>query len=620
LARHFHYCPGRISLIIVLFSLFPLLVLLLFPSLILAAEAPQPALAMHGTPAYATGFSHFRYANPDAPKGGTLRLGVVGSFDSLQPFIIRGTTPQIPGFGLQGTVYETLMVRGWDEPFTLYGLLAESVTVADDRSAVTFTLNPQARWQDGQPVTAADVLFSFETLRREGRPNHRTYYKKVAKAEQLDERRVRFSFLPNDQGVIDREMPLIMGLMPVLPRHAWAGRTFNATTLQPPLGSGPYRVTKVEPGRHLVLERNSDYWGRDLAVQRGFYNFDRVEVDFYRDDSIALQAFKAGQFDIRREPDPNKWATGYDSAALSDGRVALTRFAHQRTEAAYGLILNTRRPLLQDRSLRQALGLAFDFEWLNRSLFHGAYRRTTSFFPNSELAATGLPQGRELELLNQYRQQLPPETFTTDLTTEATQPQRMRLLQASTLLKQAGYVMHDGALLTPAGQPVTLEVMLSDPAEEKVALEWARNLKRLGITASIRSIDSAQFQARLTNFDYDVTTGRWFNSLSPGNEQLFFWGSAAAKQPGSRNYAGIADPVIDALASAIPNAATRTELVAATRALDRALLAGHYVIPFYYLGADQIAVWQSRIAHPEAIPRYGPILETWWSNSLPTRN
>ena len=583
------------------------------PSLGAAETPPQPALAMHGTPAYATGFTHFRYANPKVPQGGTLKLGVVGSFDSLNPFIIRGATPQLPGFGLQGSVYESLMTRGWDEPFTLYGLLAESVSVAEDRSTITFTLNPKARWQDGQPVTADDVIFSFETLRREGRPNHRTYYKKVGRAEKLDTQRVRFSFTPNDQGIIDREMPLIMGLMPVLPRHAWEGRTFNATTLQPPLGSGPYRVTAVEPGRKLVMQRNPDYWGKDLPVQRGFYNFDRIEIDFYRDDSIALQAFKAGQFDLRREPDPNKWATSYDSAALSDGRITQERFAHQRTEATYGLILNTRRLLLQDRILRQALALAFDFEWLNRSLFHNAYKRTTSIFPNSELAATGLPQGRELAILNQYRDKLPPDIFTTDLSATTTLPPRERLLQASTALKQAGYMMRDGTLHSPQGQPVIFEVMLSDPAEEKVALEWARNLRRLGITANIRTIDSAQFQARLTNFDFDITTGRWFNSLSPGNEQSFFWGSAAADQKGSRNYAGIRDAVIDALASAIPNAATREELVATTRALDRVLLAGNYVIPFYYLGADQIAFWQNRIAHPSSVSLYGPILESWWT-------
>ncbi len=570
---------------------------------------------MHGTPKYAPGFTHFDYTNPNAPQGGTLRLGVVGSFDSLNPFIIRGQTPQGLGLGAFALVYESLMARSWDEPFSLYGLIAESVEVSEDRSAITFNLNPAAHWQDGVPITADDVLFSYATLREKGRPNHRTYYKKVESAEKCGERCVRFAFKRNPDGGIDREMPLIMALMPVLPQHDWLDRDFNRTTLRPPVGSGPYKLTKLEPGRSVTYTRDPQYWGRDVPAQRGLYNFATIRFDYYRDDSIALQAFKAGQFDLRREPDPNKWATAYESPALRDGRLKLERFEHQRPEAISGFILNTRRPLFQDSALREAVGYAFDFGWINRSLFHGLYRRTESFFPNSELAATGLPQGKELERLEPFRAQLPPAIFTTSPAPPATDGEeslRANLLKASDKLKAAGYVLKDGQLYTPDATPVSFEVLLSDPAEEKIALEWARALKRIGIMAHARVVDSAQFQARLTSFDFDVTTGRWFNSLSPGNEQSAYWSAASAAQNGSRNYPGVRDPVVDALATAIPAALTREDLVAATRALDRVLLAGHYVVPFYHLGADHVAFWPARVAHPAVTPIYGAILETWW--------
>jgi len=591
------------------------LVCLAFPAH--TAEKPAHAIAMHGAPKYAEGFAHFDYVNPEAPQGGTLRLGVVGTFDSLNPFIVRGQTPQGPAFGLQGPVYESLMARSWDEPFSLYGLIAESVEVSDDRSGITFNLRPEARWQDGEPVTADDILFSYTTLRDQGRPNHRTYYKKVDKAEKLGERRVRFTFRRNENSSIDREMPLIMGLMPILPQHVWKDRAFNETTLKPPIGSGPYKVTNVEPGRSITYTRNANYWGKDVPAQRGMYNFEIIRFDYYRDDSVALQAFKAGAFDLRRELDPKKWAKSYDVSAKNGVHLKLVRFEHHRPEAAYGFILNTRQSLFQDPVLREAAGYAFDFGWINRSLFHGLYKRTESFFPNSELAATGAPQGREKEILENYKNKLParllkePVTFpSSDGSEEAL---RANLLKAAEILKQAGYSIRDEKLFTPDDAPVAFEVLLSDPAEEKIALEWTRRLQRLGIAARVRTVDSAQYQARLTSFDYDVTTGRWFNSLSPGNEQIFFWGSQAAMQQGSRNYPGIHDPVVDSLAAAIPSALTREDLVATTRALDRVLLAGHYVIPFYHLGVDPIAFWGNRVEHPAAATLYGPILETWWA-------
>jgi len=555
-----------------------------------AAAAAQTALSMHDEAKQRGAFAALSYANPDAPKGGTLRLGVVGSFDSLNPFIVRGTVPQAPAFGLfaSAAVYESLMARSWDEPFTLYPLLARSVEAPDDRSAVVFHLDPAARFSDGKPVTADDVLFSFATLRDQGRPNHRTYYKKVEHAQKLDALTVRFSFRRETGGAWDREMPLIMGLMPVLPRHDWQDRPFNQTTLRPPVASGPYRVAKVDAGRSVTLARNPDYWGRDLPAQRGLYNFDEVRIDFYRDDGVALEAFKAGAFDLRREPDPKKWARSYDHPAVEDGRIAMESFPHKRTEALTGFILNTRRPLLRDIHLREAMTLAFDFDWINDTLFQGLYKRSASFFPNAELAAS--------------------ETILSDALSR-----RERLLKAADLLKQAGYVVREGQLFAKDGGAVAFEVMLADPAEEKVALEWARTMKRLGISARVRTVDSAQYQARLNGFDYDVTIGRWFNSLSPGNEQMFFWSCAAARQNGSRNYAGVCDPAIDALAAAIPAARTRAELVEATRALDRALMVGFYVVPFYHLGRDPIAYWKKSLARPRAIPLYGPIIESWWS-------
>ncbi|MDD3182072.1 MAG: extracellular solute-binding protein [Alphaproteobacteria bacterium] len=582
--------------------------------------APQVSLAMHGEAKYKDGFTRFDYVNPTAPKGGTLTLGVVGSFDSLNPFIVRGTVPQAPAFGLfaSASVYESLLARSWDEPFTLYPLLAKSVDVPDDRSSITFNLDERAHFSDGTPVTADDVLFSFRTLRNQGRPNHRTYYKKVEKAQQVGDHSVCFTFKKNPDGSWDREMPLIMGLMPVMPAHDWKGRTFNQTTLRPPVASGPYKITKVEAGRSVTLTRNPDYWGRDLPVEKGMYNFDKVRIDFYRDDSVALQAFKSGAFDLRRESDPKKWASAYDGPAVRDGRIKLQSFSHHRTEAVTAFILNTRRPMLKNEALRKAMGLVFDFGWINRTLFQGLYKRTTSFFPNSELEADrGLPAGDEKNILEKYRDKLSLSVFNETVippeTDGSEESRRVQQLRAAEMLKTAGYVLHSGQLFSPQNEPVVFEVMLSDPQQEKVALEWSRGLKRLGIEAHVRTVDSAQYQARLNGFDYDVTTGRWFNSLSPGNEQMFFWSCAAAKQNGSRNYAGICDPVVDALAAAIPAAQTRDELVATTRALDRVLMAGHYVVPLYHLGVDLVAYQANKLAHPVTIPTYGPILESWWA-------
>jgi microcin C transport system substrate-binding protein len=581
------------------------------------AFAAQSSLAMVGEPKYKDGFTHFDYANPDAPKGGTLKLAASGTYDSLNPFIIRGNPALGLNTGYLSLVYEPLMARSADEPFSLYGLIAQSVDVPDDRSSVTFHLNPAARFSDGTPITADDVIYSFETLRDKGRPNHRTYYKKVTKYEKRDDHTVFFAFKPNEQGTIDREMPLIMALMPILPKHDWEGREFNQTSLHIPIGSGPYRIAKIEPGRSIVYARNPDYWGRVLPVEKGLHNFDTIRIDYYRDDGVSLQAFKAGQYDWRRENDPNRWAESYDFPAAHDGRVTREELPHHRTEPASGFIFNTRRDPFHDPVLREALAYAFDSGWIDRNLYHGHYHRITSYFPNSELAAPDLPDDREKALLEKYRGQLPSEIFTQSQTPPSTdgseESLRANLLKAATMLRNAGYVLKEGQLMSPSGKPVAFEILLSDPAEEKIALNWTRMLKRLGVMAHVHTVDSAQYQARLAAFDYDVTSGKWINSLSPGNEQMYFWGSAAADTHGSRNYAGVKSPVVDALASAIPEAHTREDLVTAAHALDRVLLSGHYWVPFFYLGADDLAYW-NKLHHPAAAPPYGVVIESWWSD------
>lgn len=597
-----------------------LLAALLFAALVpalavgAAESPPSPAvhgIAMHGVPKYPAGFAAFDYVNAQAPKGGLLRHGAIGTFDTLNPYIVKGRA----ALGL-GDVFESLMQRSWDEPFSLYGLIAESIQVPDDRSWVAFTLRPEARWHDGRPITVDDVLFSWTTLRDQGRPNHRAYYGRVARAEKQGERGVRFTFAPPDTGIPDRELPLILGLMPILPRHYWEGRSFETTTLEPPLGSGPYRIAALDPGRSITYQRVPDYWGRDLPVNRGQYNVDTIRYDYYRDDSIALEAFKAGAVDFRRETDPTRWATGYESPAVRNGRIRLESLPHGRPEPMRALIFNTRRPMFQDPRVREALSHALDAEWINRTLFHGAFRRAASYYPNSELAATGLPGPAELAILEPWRASLPPELFTHPVAlpaTDASGPSGLRpnLRKATALLAQAGWTIRDGRAVGGDGQPLRFEILLNNPADERVALEFARALERIGVTAAVRTVDSAQYQARLDSFDFDMTLRHWASSLSPGNEQPYYFGSAAADQEGSRNYPGIRNPAVDAIAASLGETTDRADLVARVKALDRALLWGHYAIPLYYLPDDRVAFW-SRLHHPAIVPVYGVILETWW--------
>ncbi len=590
-----------------------LLVGMLLPAPVVGAGADTVhGIAMQGVPKYPADFQHFDYADPTAPKGGALRQSVIGGFDSLHAHIVRGR--RAAGLHLP---QETLLARSWDEPFSLYGLIARAVELPADRAHVVFHLDPAARWHDGTPVTVNDVLFSWRILRDQGRPNHRSYYAKVAKAAAIGPHAVRFDFKPEPDGRYDREMPLTMGSLSVLSKAWWEGRDFGRTSLEPPLGSGPYRVAAVEPGRRIRYERVPDYWGRDLPVNKGHYNFDTMTYEYYRDDTIALEAFRAGAVDLRREADPQRWASAYAGPALDDGRIVLEALPHGRVDPMRAFIFNTRRPMFADPHVRRALTHAFDAEWINRTLFRDAYRRIESYYPNSELAAHGVPSAAELAVLRPFSDQLPAAVSTEALRlprTDGSGPRGLRrnLRTATQVLDQAGWRVLDGRRVGPDGQALAFEILLANPADEKLALEFARTLERLGITAAVRTVDSAQFFARLNDFDYDMVLHQWISTLSPGKEQLFYFGSEAADQPGSRNYPGVRSPVVDAIAGALAGTTDRADLVARVRALDRVLLSGWYSVPLFYSGVDTVARW-SHIHRPAVNATWGIVLETWWA-------
>ncbi|WP_096703647.1 extracellular solute-binding protein [Magnetospirillum sp. 15-1] len=576
------------------------------PAAFAETVAPVHGLAMHGAPKYGPGFRHFDYVNPDAPKGGEIRLAEIGGWDTLNPFVVKGDPPA--GADLP---FETLMINSADEAFSEYGLIAETVEVPADRSWVIFNLRPKARWHDGKPITADDVVFSFEILKSKGHPRYRFYYAAVDKVEKLGERRVRFSFKPGD----NRELPLIVGQLPILPKHYWQGRDFAVTTLEPPLGSGPYKVASFDTQRTITYERVKDYWGADLAVRRGEHNFDRIRYDSYRDTTVALEAFKGGEYDWRAENEAKKWATAYeDWGGLKDGRGRKGAFANQRPAGMQGYVFNLRRPLFADPRVRRALGLAFDFEWTNKTLFYGQYKRTASFFANSELAATGLPSALELKALEPLRDKVPPEVFTTEFKPPATEGDgniRPNLRAAMKLLEEAGWRVVDGKLVDVSGKPFVFEILLVQPAWERITLPFARNLARLGIEAGVRTVDTAQYKNRLDHFDFDMVVHVWGQSQSPGNEQLGYWGAESADEAGGQNVAGIKNPAVDALIEQVISAPDRETLVARTRALDRVLLWNYYVIPQWHVGLDRL-VWWDKFDMPAVTPSSGVQLMTWW--------
>jgi microcin C transport system substrate-binding protein len=563
-------------------------------------------LSMFGDLKYGPGFRHFEYVNPEAPRGGEVRLAAVGTFDTLNPFVLLG----VPAVGL-GQVFDTLTVGSADEAFSQYGLIAESIQVPADRSWVAFTLRPEARFHDGTPITVEDVIWTFQTLKSQGHPFYRIYYRQVIGAEKVGPRAVRFSFGRGE----NRELPLIVGQMPVLSQAYWNGRAFDRTTLEPPLGSGPYRIAAVDPGRSITYRRVPDYWGARLPVNVGRYNFGTIRFDYYRDSTVALEAFKAGQYDFRPENVAKHWATGYDGPGLRQGLIRREEIRHEIPTGMQAFVFNARRPVFQDPRVRWALAHAFDFEWTNAHLFYGAYARTRSYFSNSELASRGLPGPGELAVLEPLRGQVPEEVFTREYAPPSTRPPsslRDNLLRALRLLEEAGWVVRDLRLVNArTGQPMRFEILLRDPAFERVVLPFVRNLERLGIAARVRTVDTAQYQYRVDHFDYDMIVWTWGQSLSPGNEQRNYWSSDRVDVPGARNLAGIRSPAVDRLVDLLIAAPDRQSLVDRTRALDRVLLWGHYVIPHWHIPTFRVAHWDI-FARPPVAPRYGLGFETWW--------
>ena len=569
---------------------------------------------IYGELKYPSDFKHFDYVNPDAPKGGRLRLGVVGSFDNLNPFIIKGEAAA----GL-GYLIETLTSQSSDEVGSEYGLVAESIYHPDDFSSVSFRLRKEARWHDGAPLTVEDVIYGFNFL-KENNPQYQFYYKNVVKVEQTGDGEVTFLF--DSKG--NRELPSIMGQAMVVPKHYWEGndaagkkRNIAETTLDPPLGSGQYKIKSFRTGQSITFERVKDYWGNELPVNVGQYNFDEIEIIYFRDRNIIFEAFKADQLDVRPGPGTKEWDTQYDFPAVKKGNVIKAEFRTKNAEQMQGFVFNTRRPKFADPRVRYAFNLAYDFEGRMRVLSFGDYnKRTQSYFENSELAAKGLPQGRELEILNQFKDQIPPEVFTTEYKNPVNgTPQNVRenLRKAVALLKDAGWSIQNGVLTNDkTGEPMTVEFLLDDPSFEDVALAYKPSLERIGMKITIRTVDSAQFENRVRDFDYEVITGVYAQSLSPGNEQREYWGSAAADRKGSRNYIGIKNPVIDKIIDLIIFATSRDELIAATRALDRVLLWNFYMVPDFYRAVDWYPHW-NRFSYPEKNPDYSvgfPAL--WW--------
>ena len=571
-----------------------------------AMAAPQHALTLYDEPPkYPADFRHFDYVNPDAPKGGTFRQSSFGSFDSLNPFINKGVP--VDDVGL---IYDTLMRQSLDEPFTEYGLVAGQIEKAPDNSWVRFYLRPEARFHDGHPMRAEDVVFSFNTLMAKGAPLFRGYYADVADVVAEDPLRVRFTFKHKN----NRELPLILGQLPVLPKHWWEGRDFARSNLEIPLGSGPYKVAELKAGRSVRYERVKDYWAKDLPINRGFYNFDEMTYDAYRDNTVALQAFKAGQFDYWLESSAKNWATAYNVPAVREGRLIREELANGNPTGMQGFIFNLRRPVFQDVRVRQALSLLLDYEWTNKQLFNGAYTRTASYFENAEMAAKGLPGPDELKILEPLRGKIPEQVFTQAFQNPVSDGSGMirdQQRKAYQLLQEAGWKIADDKMADAQGKPVSIEFLLAQPEFGRVLLPFKRNLADLGIVLNIRRIDVSQYINRLRSRDFDMIVGGYPQSSSPGNEQREFWTTAAADNPGSRNYIGLRDPAIDQLVEQLINADTRQSLIAHTRALDRVLLWGYYLIPNWHIKTWRVAYW-NHIGHPKVSPKYDIGINTWW--------
>jgi microcin C transport system substrate-binding protein len=563
------------------------------------------SFAIHGDVKYPADFKNYDYVNPNAPKGGDVKFAAAGTFDNLNPFILRG----VPA-AASAAIYDSMMARSGDEPATDYCLICETIELPEDRSWAIFTMRPEARWHDGKPITPDDVIWTLETIKTKGHPRWRSYYANVAKAEKLGEHKVKFTF----SGGENRELPGIIGEMPILPKHYWQDRDFEKTTLEAPLGSGAYKIDSLEAGRFIVLRRVPDYWGAKVPVNVGMNNFDTMRFDYYRDQTVALEAFKAGQYDIRPENSAKNWATAYDIPQVKEGLIKREEIEDNSDRVMQGWFMNTRKPMFKDRRVREAIIQAFDFEWTNKNLFYDYYTRIDSYFGREELSARGLPKGEELKVLEPFRDKLPPEVFTKEFAppkTDGSGNWRDNQRTATRLLREAGWRVVDQKLVDPQGKPMSFEILLYEPQFERITLPFVENLKRLGIDARVRTVDVAQYQRRVEEYDFDMIVGLVAQSESPGNEQREYWSSAAAKTPGTQNYAGISDPVVDALIELIVAAPTREILVARTEALDRVLLWGHYVVPQFRLYKDWVASWD-RFSHPKTTPKVGYSSATWW--------
>ena len=586
-----------------------LLTLTLWSPVVVAGQEVKTysALSISGTPKYSADFTHFDYANPEAPKGGSVKFASIGTtYDSFNAYIAKG----VPAAGIT-LIYDTLSTQSYDEPFSHYGLVSDKVEIPEDRSWIIYHLNPNARFHDGHPITAEDVVFTFNLLMKEGDPLYRKYYGDVEKVEAVDQQRAKF-YLGN---MLNPELALIIGQLPLLPKHFWEGKDFSKSSLDVPLGSGPYTVVDFKPGRSVTYKRVDDYWGRDLPVNKGRYNFDTITYEYYRDGTVALQAFKAGEFDFRNENSAKAWATEYTGPAFEEGYIVKEKIENDVNQGLQAFIFNIRRPLFQDRKVREAIGYAFDFEWTNAHLFYGLYERSPSYFSNSELAATGLPSKAELDILEPFRDQLPPEVFTKAYEppkTDGSGNNRRQLRTAMKLLKEAGYEVKNKKLInSKTGQPFQFEILLHDPSFERVVLPFKQNLERLGIKMTVREVDTSQYINRMRSYDYDMIVGRFAQSESPGNEQREFWGSSAADLPGSRNLVGIKNPVVDQLIKKIISAHSREDLIIHCRALDRVLSWMYYVIPQWHTAYYRVAYW-NMFSRPAVTPKYALDLFAWW--------
>jgi microcin C transport system substrate-binding protein len=570
-----------------------------------AHAEPTGGIALYGDLKYKPGFTHFDYVNPDAPKGGAVKFNSIGTYDTFNPFTLKGVKAE----GL-GYLFDTLMVASSDEPDSQYGLVAQSVSVAPDHLSVTFELRPKARFHDGSQMTPADVIWTFDTLKAKGTPQYHLYYADVLKAEQIGEHGVKFTL----RSAENRELPIILGELPVLSKKYWAGRDFEKTTLDQPLGSGPYKIASFDAGRSITYRLVPDYWAKDLPVRKGRFNFGTIRYDYYRDASVALEAFKAGQYDIRQENVAKNWATGYTSPALSAGLFKMQRIKNQVPEGMQAFAFNTRRPIFKDPRVREALGYLFDFEWANKNLFYGAYARTESYFSNSDLASSGLPSPDELKVLEPLKADIPPTVFTKPYQapkTDGTGDIRANLRAALGLLKEAGWTIKGGKLVNDKGEQFAFEFLNVQAEFERILLPFADNLRRIGIAMNLRTIDPSQYENRLNNYDFDMVVVGIPESLTPGNEQRGYWTSAAADEPGGNNVMGVRSKAVDKLVDLIIGSPDRKALLTRVHALDRVLLHSYYVIPNWHIDVFRVAYWD-KFGRPKINPPYALALDTWW--------